>query len=134
MMASQVGTAAASPPVPPPPTALTYTPAPSPTGLAIQWGAIGDVGLLMNVGISDTAVGGTLPQRIASCLEVLDLFLQQPCAVLSSFVLAEKSAAHRDGKGQQDLVQAVAHILGEYSLWKLPLPQGGLCLSLFPHL
>ncbi|XP_004639517.1 fatty acid synthase [Octodon degus] len=82
-------------------------------GLAVQWGAIGDVGILLDMmGKSDTAVGGTLPQRIASCLEVLDLFLQQPHAVLSSFVLAEKAAARKDSKGQQDLVQAVAHILG----------------------
>lgn len=83
-------------------------------GLAIQWGAIGDVGIMLDVlGGTDFVVGGTLPQRIASCLEVLDLFLQQPHAVLSSFVLAEKkAAAHRDSKDQQDLVQAVAHILG----------------------
>ncbi|KAM6175935.1 fatty acid synthase [Erethizon dorsatum] len=82
-------------------------------GLAVQWGAIGDVGILLNMtGSSDTAVGGTLPQRIASCLEVLDLFLQQPHAVLSSFVLAGKAAAHKDSKGPLDMVQAVAHILG----------------------
>ncbi|EHB09358.1 Fatty acid synthase [Heterocephalus glaber] len=82
-------------------------------GLAVQWGAIGDVGILLDVmGGDDIVVGGTVPQRIASCLEVLDLFLQQPHAVLSSFVLAEKAAALRDSKGQLDLMQAVAHILG----------------------
>ncbi|KAM5273320.1 fatty acid synthase [Ctenodactylus gundi] len=83
-------------------------------GLAVQWGAIGDVGILLDVmGITDKAVGGTLPQRIASCLEVLDLFLHQPHAVLSSFVLAEKKAvAPGDGEGQRDLVKSVAHILG----------------------
>ena len=46
-------------------------------------------------------------------MEVLDLFLNQPHAVLSSFVLAEKKAvAHGDGDTQRDLVKAVAHILG----------------------
>nr|XP_045015104.1 fatty acid synthase-like isoform X2 [Jaculus jaculus]XP_045015105.1 fatty acid synthase-like isoform X2 [Jaculus jaculus] len=83
-------------------------------GLAVQWGAIGDVGIILEaMGTNDTVIGGTLPQRIASCLEVLDLFLNQPHAVLSSFVLAEKKAvAHHDGEGQRDLVKAVAHILG----------------------
>lgn len=82
-------------------------------GLAVQWGAIGDVGIVLEaMGTNDTVIGGTLPQRIASCLEVLDLFLQQPHAVLSSFVLAEKAAARGDSSGQRDLVTAVAHILG----------------------
>ncbi|KAM4824750.1 fatty acid synthase [Urocitellus parryii] len=83
-------------------------------GLAVQWGAIGDVGIVLEaMGTNDTVVGGTLPQRITSCMEVLDLFLSQPHAVLSSFVLAEKKALARgSAKGQQDLVDAVAHILG----------------------
>ncbi|XP_008574493.1 PREDICTED: fatty acid synthase [Galeopterus variegatus] len=83
-------------------------------GLAVQWGAIGDVGIVLDtMGTNDTVIGGTLPQRITSCLEVLDLFLNQPHAVLSSFVLAEKKAtALSDGDGQRDLVKAVAHILG----------------------
>ncbi|XP_036924219.1 fatty acid synthase [Sturnira hondurensis] len=83
-------------------------------GLAVQWGSIGDVGVVMEamMGSNDSVVGGTRPQRIASCLEVLELFLTQPHPVLSSFVLAEKAEAHSDSKGQQDLVKAVAHILG----------------------
>ncbi|KAG8507553.1 Fatty acid synthase [Galemys pyrenaicus] len=83
-------------------------------GLAVQWGAIGDVGIVLeSMGTNDTVIGGTLPQRIASCLEVLDLFLNQPHAVLSSFVLAEKKASSRkDGDGKRDLMTAVAHILG----------------------
>ncbi|MCQ7632684.1 SDR family NAD(P)-dependent oxidoreductase, partial [Salmonella enterica] len=83
-------------------------------GLAVQWGAIGDVGIVLEaMGTNDTVIGGTLPQRIASCMEVLDLFLSQPHAVLSSFVLAEKkTVAQGDGEGQRDLVKAVAHILG----------------------
>ncbi|XP_047400181.1 fatty acid synthase isoform X1 [Sciurus carolinensis] len=83
-------------------------------GLAVQWGAIGDVGIVLEaMGTNDTVVGGTLPQRITSCMEVLDLFLSQPHAVLSSFVLAEKKAlARSNAEGQQDLLTAVAHILG----------------------
>lgn len=92
----------------------------------MQWGAVGDVGVILEtMGTNDTVIGGTLPQRIASCLEVLELFLHQPHTVLSSFVLAEKKAAARsDGDGQQDLVKAVAHILGELRALPLhPSPQ-----------
>uniref|UniRef100_A0A8C7CZE9 Fatty acid synthase n=1 Tax=Oncorhynchus kisutch TaxID=8019 RepID=A0A8C7CZE9_ONCKI len=68
-------------------------------GLAVQWGAIGDVGVVLEtMGGNDVVVGGTLPQRITSCLEVLDRFLCERRPVMSSFVLAERSA--------------VAHILG----------------------
>ena len=87
-----------------------------PTGLAVQWGAIADVGLLMELkGTKDKAIGGTLPQRITSCMEVLDLFLNQPHPVLSSFVLAEKATSRGPSGSQQDLMKAVTHILGEAS-------------------
>ncbi|KAM4691284.1 fatty acid synthase isoform 2-T2 [Rhinophrynus dorsalis] len=83
-------------------------------GLAVQWGAIGDVGVVLEtMGTNDTEIGGTLPQRINSCLEVLDQFLNQPHPVMSSFVLAEKTVSVKNkAGGQHDLVEAVAHILG----------------------
>nr|XP_020670313.1 fatty acid synthase isoform X1 [Pogona vitticeps]XP_020670321.1 fatty acid synthase isoform X2 [Pogona vitticeps] len=82
-------------------------------GLAVQWGAVGDVGVVLEtMGSNDTVVGGTLPQRISSCLDVLDHFLNQPHPVMSSFVLAEKVLTKSDGGNQKDLVEAVAHILG----------------------
>ncbi|XP_053145655.1 fatty acid synthase [Hemicordylus capensis] len=82
-------------------------------GLAVQWGAIGDVGIVLEtMGSNDTVVGGTLPQRISSCLEVLDHFLNQPHPVMSSFVLAEKVVTRSNEGSQRDLVEAVAHILG----------------------
>ncbi|KAL0983890.1 hypothetical protein UPYG_G00134400 [Umbra pygmaea] len=82
-------------------------------GLAVQWGAIGDVGVVLEtMGGNDVVVGGTLPQRIASCLEVLDRFLCGRRPVMSSFVLAERSVVKTEGGGQRDLVEAVAHILG----------------------
>uniref|UniRef100_A0A672M0L0 Fatty acid synthase n=1 Tax=Sinocyclocheilus grahami TaxID=75366 RepID=A0A672M0L0_SINGR len=83
-------------------------------GLAIQWGAIGDVGVVLEtMGGNDAVIGGTLPQRMSSCLEVLDRFLCQQRPVMSSFVLAEKvMVAKGEGSRQRDLVEAVAHILG----------------------
>lgn len=81
-------------------------------GLAIQWGAIGDVGLILEtMGGNDTEVGGTLPQRMSSCLATMDIFLQQPNAVVSSVVLAEKRKSGGDGN-QISLIDAVSNILG----------------------
>jgi hypothetical protein len=54
-------------------------------GLAIQWGPIGDVGVMADNESVDK-VSGIVKQRILSCLEVMDKFLQFPDAILSSFV------------------------------------------------
>ncbi len=83
--------------------------------MAVQWGAIGDVGVVLNtMGDNDTVVGGTIPQGIRSCLNTLDKFLNLPQAVLSSFVLAEKAVKTKSGQeGKADLVLSVARILGE---------------------
>jgi fatty acid synthase len=83
-------------------------------GLAIQWGAIGDVGVVSErMGGDDTVVGGTLPQRMNNCLEVLDNFLTQTHkAVLTSLVAAPKQGGKKDGGKKANLVDAVANILG----------------------
>ncbi|KAI5717132.1 hypothetical protein M8J77_000765 [Diaphorina citri] len=82
-------------------------------GAAIQWGAIGDVGLIMDsmAGDNDTEVGGTLPQRMNSCLATIDTFLQQPHPVLASMVVAVKRKGASAGT-QISLPDAVANILG----------------------
>lgn len=85
----------------------------SPPGLAVQWGAIGDVGILKAMANREVVIGGTVLQQISSCLEVLDMFLNQPHPVMSSFVLAEKVSVKSEGGSQRDLVEAVAHILGK---------------------
>lgn len=82
-------------------------------GLSIQWGAIGDVGVVSeSMGGNDTVVGGTLPQRMASCLNALDIFLQQSKPTVASMVLADKSGGRKEGGKKTTLVEAVAHILG----------------------
>ncbi|XP_061706492.1 fatty acid synthase-like [Cydia pomonella] len=77
--------------------------------LAVQWGAIGDVGLAAAM-FGDAEVAGTVPQTIASCLHTLEKLLLMPYAVASSIVHADKRLA-RD-KPSQDIVQAVANVLG----------------------
>ena len=85
------------------------------SGLAIQWGAIGDVGVVLEtMGTNDTVVGGTLPQRITSCLSALDRFLNQQHPVVSSYVPADKMTGKKDASADKpSLVEAVGHILGE---------------------
>lgn len=64
------------------------------------------------MGGDETEVGGTMPQRIASCMEALGALMALPHAVGASMVLADKRRAKAAG-GQQDLVHQVANILGE---------------------
>ncbi|XP_037093774.1 LOW QUALITY PROTEIN: fatty acid synthase-like [Pollicipes pollicipes] len=78
-------------------------------GLAVQWGAIGDVGVVQDtMGGNDVVVGGTLPQRIYSCLQILDRTLEGS-GVVSSVVLADKRP---DAGSRASLVDTVANILG----------------------
>lgn len=59
---------------------------------AIQWGAVGDVGLLADLQEKnmDMQISGTLPQRITSCIEVLDTLLTSDDPIVASMVVAEK--------------------------------------------
>nr|XP_050846953.1 fatty acid synthase-like [Vespula vulgaris] len=78
-------------------------------GLAIQWGAIGDVGLIADMQNEDKelVIGGTLLQRISSCLQVLNIFLVQDKTVVASMVVAEKQA----NSDVNNVVDAVLNIL-----------------------
>ncbi|OXU25389.1 hypothetical protein TSAR_001850 [Trichomalopsis sarcophagae] len=80
-------------------------------GLAVQWGAVGDVGLVadMQEDNKELVIGGTLQQRITSCLQELEGFLQQKRPVVSSMVVAEKKAG---GEGALSLVDTVLNIMG----------------------
>ncbi|XP_053213860.1 fatty acid synthase-like [Panonychus citri] len=80
-------------------------------GLAVQWGAIGDVGVVAeNFGGNQVVLGGTVPQRIPSCLEVLDKFIQSGHMVTSSIVLAD--AKKVSGASKENLFRTVCHIIG----------------------
>ena len=81
-------------------------------GLAIQWGAIGDVGVVAErMGGNDIEIAGSLPQRIKSCLEVLDRFLQSPETILSSHMMAVSNKRAKSDINV-DLITKVFNILG----------------------
>ncbi|XP_012935589.2 fatty acid synthase [Aplysia californica] len=81
--------------------------------LAVQLGAVGDVGVVIETLGPDAIVAGTFPQKVASCLVALERFLTQGHCVVASFVLPEKKSETKDKKGTHvNLVEAVAKILG----------------------
>ncbi|XP_037515436.1 fatty acid synthase [Rhipicephalus sanguineus] len=79
-------------------------------GMAIQWGAIADVGAFHNVMGDDATIAGTTPQRISSCIALMDQFLNQRHAVVSSCVKADLST--EDNSRKRGLVEVIARILG----------------------
>ncbi|XP_011706560.1 PREDICTED: fatty acid synthase-like, partial [Wasmannia auropunctata] len=78
-------------------------------GLAIQWGAVGDVGLVadMQEENKELIIGGTLQQKISCCLDELDKFLVQSRPIVSSIVVAEKKSNFSD----LGIADVVANIL-----------------------
>ena len=81
-------------------------------GLAIQWGAVGDVGVVAEIlGGNDVIIGGTsMPQRLPSCLDTLDHFLVSNHTVVSSIV--KVTTKKTTGLGKGDILGTITHILG----------------------
>ncbi|XP_050452236.1 fatty acid synthase-like [Cataglyphis hispanica] len=79
-------------------------------GLAIQWGAIGEVGLVADMRQDDKelVIGGTLQQKISSCLDTLEVFLLQDRSIVSSMVVAEKKISSQ----AMNPLEAIANIMG----------------------
>nr|XP_006825449.1 PREDICTED: fatty acid synthase-like [Saccoglossus kowalevskii] len=84
--------------------------------LAIQWGAIQDVGIVPEtMGYNISVVGGTVPQKVASYLSTLDTFLAQQHPVVSSYVLPDASnyvMSEEAPTKRRTLVDSIGHILG----------------------
>ncbi|OAD57941.1 Fatty acid synthase [Eufriesea mexicana] len=78
--------------------------------MAIQWGAVGDVGLAAEMleNKQQLVIGGTLPQRIFSCLDELDKFLCQSRPIVASMVVAEKRPSASEAS---NVLEAVMHIM-----------------------
>ncbi len=83
-------------------------------GLAIQWGAIGDVGVVqetMGLGHAQSpiVIAGTVPQPISSCLKILEKFLyfqdQVPSGtgVVSCFIPEKSDSNDTESKSKSKL-------------------------------
>ncbi|XP_046832934.1 fatty acid synthase-like isoform X1 [Vespa crabro] len=79
-------------------------------GLAIQWGAIGDVGLIADMQDDDKelVIGGTLQQKITSCLKEMNRFLVQDKPIVASMIVAEKRLG---GDSEENVVNTVLKIM-----------------------
>ncbi|XP_029725313.1 fatty acid synthase [Aedes albopictus] len=78
-------------------------------GKAIQWGAVGEVGLVADMAEDkiDMEIGGTLQQRISSCLQEMDYLLTCDAPIVASMVVAEK----RTGTASKNVIEAVMNIM-----------------------
>ncbi|XP_029673475.1 fatty acid synthase-like [Formica exsecta] len=85
-------------------------------GLAIQWGPIKDVGLYEDTKNRNIYTGAVLMQHLSSCFATMDIFLQQPYAVLLSTVIAEKSVNNSD---KVDFDQIIRNILGIENVYSI---------------
>jgi hypothetical protein len=88
-------------------------------GKAIQWGYIGDVGIVQdNLGGNEYYHMGMVPQRIPSFLETLEIFLMSPGVIYSSIQSAKPKGGWSSKQGDKasiknDVVSVVLGILGE---------------------
>nr|XP_045622655.1 fatty acid synthase-like [Procambarus clarkii] len=89
-------------------------------GVAVQWGGIGEVGILANT-LGNVEVGGTKPQSVRSVLESLDVLLLSGSSIVSSLCLATRNSTKADASGGASLVKSVANILGMKNISKAPL-------------
>ncbi|XP_054714096.1 fatty acid synthase-like [Uloborus diversus] len=78
-------------------------------GLAVQWGIIGDVGVVHRHMGEDARIAGVCAQSVKSCLNTLDTFCQLENPVLSSYVIADSS---KKKDGQVDTLHQLAKIFG----------------------
>lgn len=86
----------------------------------IQWGAVGEVGLVADMAEDkiDMEIGGTLQQRISSCLQELDTLLTTKYPIVASMVVAEK----RVGRGgNENIIETVMNIMGIRDLKSISL-------------
>ncbi|XP_074596261.1 fatty acid synthase-like [Brevipalpus obovatus] len=87
-------------------------------GLAIQWGFIGDVGFVVEKFGNDTdSIRGTAPQRLHSCLAVLERTLNYPNSTISSMVRSEDQDLLPGSSG--DIIKSISHILGIKDVYAL---------------
>ncbi|GFS52214.1 fatty acid synthase [Trichonephila inaurata madagascariensis] len=74
-------------------------------GLAIQWGIIGEVGVVHRHMGEEAMIAGVMAQGVKSCLEALDAFCQQDCPVVSSYVTAEQTKKSVQGDAMAQIMK-----------------------------
>lgn len=82
------------------------------SGKAIQWGAIGDVGLIGARSANDVnaELCGMVLQRISSCINEMDILLTTPDPIVSNMVVAKKHSTATINK-KASLIEVVLNIM-----------------------
>ena len=87
--------------------------------LAVQWGPVGDVGFVTeNITEEDYVLSIVRSQRMFSCLQTLDKFLQMDVTVCSSFVVNDSNRRTESFGERKSLLERVSHILGHKEFQK----------------
>ena len=84
-------------------------------GIALQWGAVGDVGYVGQMG-NNVVICGKHPQRLQSVKSAFDYMLSQTTTdVIMSYVPADRSTALDTGEETvaERIARAAGKILGE---------------------
>ncbi|CAL1277493.1 unnamed protein product [Larinioides sclopetarius] len=77
-------------------------------GLAIQWGIIGEVGVVHRHMGDDAMIAGVVAQGVKSCLETMDAFCQQESPVVTTYVTAQQTKK----SVQDDALQQIIRVVG----------------------
>lgn len=80
-------------------------------GKAIQWGAIGDVGMLAETQLKNIGKDflGCVPQPILLCIEVLDTLLTSHDPIVSSMIVADKKSSSTK---KRNIIDIIFNIMG----------------------
>lgn len=82
-------------------------------GLSIQWGVVGDVGIVADSSNSnDMILLGSQAQRMHSCLDTMDKCLQTSASIVLSYVKAEKGTIDASGNETIDILSVITRLLG----------------------
>ena len=82
-------------------------------GLSIQWGVVGDVGIVADISNgNDMVLLGSRAQRLHSCFESVNSFLQGDSAVCLSYIKADPETENNSGNESIDILSVITRLLG----------------------
>lgn len=81
--------------------------------LSVQWGVVGDVGIVAETANSnDMVLLGSRSQRMHSCLEAMDTFLQSEYSVCLSYIKADPDSSKKEDSQSVDILSVIMRLLG----------------------
>ncbi|KAF8774576.1 Fatty acid synthase like protein [Argiope bruennichi] len=78
-------------------------------GLAIQWGIIGEVGVVHRHMGDDAMIAGVMAQKVKSCLDTMDAFCQQESPVVTTYVTAQQTKKSVQNDALQQIIKSIGY-------------------------